>query len=358
MERADESKIRDPDLKARLEEARGKFVFEVVARTLVAEQEKRDRDAAKKAEREAKLAAMPRERRRRAVIREVLESKPPLITDIRHIHSVLAVCGLPYGRLPVEERRFERRQGNMSLVIHAGEILTPKGEWVPQPLPFGPKARLILMHLCSEAVRQKSATIDIADTFTAFVRELGFADNGGRGGALTAFRQQLNALAACDIRIGAFDGLISKTKSFKPIDDFEVWLSNDPAQQSLWPSTLTFSSTMFDSLQRHAIPVNLGAARAFAGSARKLDLYFWLGWRIHNLNAPLQISWEALSIQFGQGFTRKRAFRAKLAEEITQIREVLPKLPIILDERGLRLQPADPSVLALPAPKPAKSKNK
>ena len=61
--------------------------------------------------------------------------------------------------------------------------------------------RIILMHLCSEAVRQKSATIDIADTFTGFVRDLGFPDSGGKKGPLTAFKEQLNALSACTMRM-------------------------------------------------------------------------------------------------------------------------------------------------------------
>ena len=108
----------------------------------------------------------------------------------------------------------------------------------------------------------------------------------------------------------------------------------------LWPSTVTFSEAMYNSLERHALPVNGNAVRAFAGSARKLDLYFWLGYRLYNINSPLRISWEALAGQFGQGFTRPRAFRSQLAEEINHIREIFPKLPLRLDQDGLHLEPA------------------
>ena len=37
-----------------------------------------------------------------------------------------------------------------------------------------------MMHLCSEAVRQKSATIAIADNLTAFMRDMGFPPPAGR----------------------------------------------------------------------------------------------------------------------------------------------------------------------------------
>jgi hypothetical protein len=111
---------------------------------------------------------------------------------------------------------------------------------------------------------------------------------------------------------------------------------------------------MFESLQKHALPVNLRAVRTFQGSARKLDLYFWLGYRLHNLEKPLSIGWEALGQQFGEGFARERDFRRRLAEELKHIAEVFPKLPIKLTESGLILAPAGPEVLALPKPKLSK----
>ncbi|MGE6786708.1 replication protein RepA [Ensifer adhaerens] len=345
----DLSQIRDPDLRQKLAIARDRFkipaVFAVEANQLIAEQQARD---AIKANRTAELAAMPREKRRRALTLDHFLDDAPTAEDIRHIHSVLAICGLPYERQPVETREYSRVQGNMGIMVQAGATLGPDGQWVNQPLPFGPKARLILMHLCSEAIRQKSPTIEIADTFTAFVREMGFSDSGGKKGPLTAFREQLNALAACSIRIASTEPNRMKAKQFFPIEDMEVWLSSDTRQKSLWPSTVTFSAAMYESLQRHALPVNARVVRAFQGSARKLDIYYWAGWRIYNINEPLMIGWDAIAEQFGSGFARQRAFKAKFNEEIEHIKEVLPKLPLKLTESGLILQPADPDVLALP----------
>jgi hypothetical protein len=327
-----------------------------MARVLARTQVERDAAAAKAAARRAELNAMPREQRRRSIVREVFENTPPSPKDLRHIHSVLAICGLPHERQPLEVRRYVREQGQMSLAVYAQDLPNAEGKLMPQPLPWGPKARLILMHLCSEAVRQKSATIELAETFTAFVRDMGFDDAGGPRGALTAFREQLNALAACSMRLTAWNGTTMKTKSFVPIEDFELWLSADPNQRSLWPSKLTFSPTMYESLQKHAVPVNVRAVKAFAGSSRKLDLYFWLGYRIHNIDQPLNISWNALSSQFGEGFTRERKFRELFTRELGHIAEVFPKLPAKLTQNGLTLQPAGPEVLALPSPKPLKTR--
>ena len=48
-------------------------------------------------------------------------------------------------------RDFERKQGNMAIDVQAGFLRDGQGNKILQPLPFGPKVRLILMHLCSEA---------------------------------------------------------------------------------------------------------------------------------------------------------------------------------------------------------------
>lgn len=332
--------IRDADLIAELEAARGTFGFDFKVRALADQQRERDR-----------LAALGREQRRRAIVRRDLEETKPALDDMRHIHSVLAICGLPYRRLPPDVRDFERKQGNMALDVSAGFLRDPDGNKILQPVPFGPKARLILMHLCSEAIRQKSATIDIADTFTGFVRDVGFPDSGGKRGPLTAFKEQLNALSACTMRMSVWTGERVRTRTITPIEDIDLWLAANPDQRSLWPSTVTFSPSMYESLKRHALPVNVKAVRAFAGSARKLDLYFWLGYRMHNIDRKLVISWQALAEQFGEGYTRDRAFKHDFDQSLADIKDVFPKLPVTLDEHGIHLRPADADVLALPAPR-------
>ena len=339
MTTPDAPATRDPDLLAELETYRGRPGFNFIEMSVVARQQERDR-----------LAAMAPGKRRRAVARTAFENQPANLDDLRHIHSVLAICGLPYKRLPIEVREFERRQGNMALDVSAGSLRNDKGENIPQPLPFGPKARLIFMHLCSQAVYNKSPTIDLNETFTAFVRELGFNDSGGPRGALTAFKHQLNALAACTMKVSVWQpGVGVRTERITPIKSFELWLSDNMHQRALWPSSLTFSTDFYDSLRAHALPVNIRAIRAFASSARTLDAYYWLGYRMTRLKAPVTISWTALAEQFGGGFARQRDFKASFLRDIADITELFPKIPITITERGLVLKPATPDVLALPS---------
>ncbi|WP_239510413.1 replication protein RepA, partial [Klebsiella pneumoniae] len=66
--------------------------------------------------------------------------------------------------------------------------------------------RLVLLHLCTEAVRQRSPEIEVARSLSGFMREMGFAVTGGERGTIRQFKEQLNRLAACTMQIGLWDG--------------------------------------------------------------------------------------------------------------------------------------------------------
>lgn len=333
--------IRDADLIAELEAARGKSGFEFTQRAVALKQAERDQ-----------LMALPRDARRRQAVRRRLEASPLDTEDLRHIHSVLAICGLPYTRQPLDVREYERRQGRMSLVVEAGKLRNPEnGERALQPLPFGPKSRLLLMHLCSEAIRQKGPTIEIADSLSAFIRDMGFAVTGGSRGTLRAFKEQINALAACKLSVGMWDGSRAVEYQGMPFSRIDVWLPTNPDQMMLWPSTLTFSMDFYSSLAKHALPIRAEAVRAFAGSARKLDMYFWFNYRLHRLREPTLLPWTALATQFGGDYGRQRDFKKGFADDLRDVLDVFPKLPVTLSEAGLEIAPAGPDVLLLPAPR-------
>lgn len=330
--------IRDTDLIAELEAHRGSVAYSAMVGVIADKQTKRDH-----------LAALPRDARRRAIVRQNLENEPSDKEDLRHIHSVLAMCGLPYTRQPIDVREYERKQGRMSLVVEAGKLRSPEtGERVAQPLPFGPKSRLLLMHLCSEAIRQKSATIEIADSLTGFIHDMGFPVTGGKKGTLNAFKEQINALAACKLSVGMWDGNRSVEYQGMPFSRIDVWLPTNPDQMMLWPSTLTFSMDFYITLAKHALPIRAEAVRAFSGSARKLDMYFWFNYRLHRLRQPTVLSWDSLAGQFGGAFGRQRDFRRGFADDLKDVLDVFPKLPVKLSETGLEMMPAGPDVLALP----------
>ena len=123
--------------------------------------------------------------------------------DLAFLHVVLAQCGLPYREPASGTRDHIRRNGRASLIVTAGHLFHPKtGEPLLQGIPYGAKPRLLMIHLCTEAVRRQTATIPIADSMSAFMRELGLSVTGGAKGTIGRFKEQLNRLAAARLQIG------------------------------------------------------------------------------------------------------------------------------------------------------------
>jgi len=118
---------------------------------------------------------------------------------------MLCQTGLPY-RNQNELRRWERNNGRVSLEIEAGRALDPKkNEYIDVPLPFGTKARLVLIHLNSQAVKTGSPVIEVENSLTAFVKSL-----------------------------------LKRSPNGREIRDFK-----NPNQRVLWPSTVRLSQKYF-----------------------------------------------------------------------------------------------------------------
>ena len=169
-------------------------------------------------------------------------------------HSVLCQTGLPYRDPGEGVRLWKRKQGNAALEIEAGRIPDPaKGEHVNAGLPWGVKPRLILAHLNAEALRQGSSAIEIEASLSAFVKRIrGF--DGGR--EIRMFKEQLRCLEAATIRLAVFHGEHAYGINTHLIYAFELWLEKDDRQRVLWQSTIQLSHEYFESLQRHAVPLN------------------------------------------------------------------------------------------------------
>jgi hypothetical protein len=349
--------IRDADLLEEVERARGHFLFKTIVEHIAHKQEMRDREAAERCGVARKRAAMGRDQRRRDEVREVIENEPSTPDSIQHIHSVLALCGLPY-KEPKGEREFSRQYGRNTLNISAGRLTNPStGQMELQGLPYGPKARLVLLHLCTEAVRQRSARIEVADSLSGFIKQMGFPVTGGERGTLRQFKEQLNRLAACTMQLGLWDGESrSRTLNVPPFRQMDIWLSGHPDQRQLWSNTVQFHADFYENLIQHALPVDIRAARAFAGSARKLDMLFWMGYRLRTLQRPLRLTWDNLHQQFGADNASIRSFKQAFKGDLAHIKEVFPRLRVSLDDCGMQLLPTDPSEL-LVAPKPSKPRS-
>ncbi len=260
-------------------------------------------------------------------------------------HSVLTQCALPTVRQPPEVLVWERKQGRATLIVEAGRALDLKtGRFVQMALPYGPKARLILMHLNTEAIRRQSPVIPVEDSMTAFFRRLMGRTQDGR--QVRMLKAQLSALAAATIRMGLSSGETGVQVDTKIVGAFDLWWPEIGGQRVLWPATLRLSLDYYDSLSRHAVPLDERAIAALAHSAVALDIYCWLAQRLHRIppGAPQFIPWSALHEQFGQGYAELRNFRPFFLRLLKQVKAVYPDAVLDADGKGVRLWQSPPPV--------------
>jgi hypothetical protein len=264
--------------------------------------------------------------------------------EIAYQHSILCQTGLPYRDPGAAVREWERNQGNASLLIEAGKARDPdSGEWVKLGLPWGPKARLVLLHLNSEAIRTQSPEVDVGDSLTAFVKRLGLTTDGR---TVRTIKDQVGALSGALIRM-AFAGEKGAFQiDTKVVSGFDLWFPKDDRQRVLWPSVVRLSGDYFESLQRHAVPLDERAIAALSHSAMALDVYAWLAQRLHRIPKPHRqfIPWPMLKDQFGPDFERLRKFREKFMEALRQAHVVYPAAKIDVTGQGLFLYTSPPPI--------------
>lgn len=298
------------------------------------------------------LRALTRIERRIIEANCLISQEPP--ERMEFLHSCLCQVGLPRRR--VASRYFERHSGHVSVRLDAGALFNGI-EFVEQPLPYGVIPRLVMVHVSSEAVRTRNRSIAIGDSMRQFLGVLGISTSGGERGGYTAFKRQMEALAACRMTLGMHaDGRVV-TVDAKPIDRFEAWLQVDGTQRSLWPGVIELSERFYSTLAEHAVPLDYRALAALRHSALALDVYSWLAHRLRRVARPqgVKVSWQNLREQFGQEYACGKNFKREFRSLLGPVCRVYPDARLQEVPGGLILYPSRPPLaparVALSVPK-------
>ena len=280
-------------------------------------------------------------------IQERLLAPMPLPDDdeIVYQHSVLCQTSMPYRDPGDDVRAWQRSNGRVSLLIQAGKAYdAPHNTWIDVGLPHGPKPRLVLCYLNSEALRNQSPLLELEDSLTAFVRRTLGLDPKGRN--IRIVKEQLTRLASADFRFGMGQDGRSVTIKGSVIDGFELWTPKDEKQRVLWPTTVQFSHRYFESLMEHAVPLSEAAIGRLSNSAMGLDVYTWLAQRLHRVDPqrPAFVPWTSLKEQFGQGYASVREFRRVFNRTLKHVKAAYRAAKFDANERGMRLFNSPPPV--------------
>ena len=283
--------------------------------------------------------------RQRSLVDLAAEILAAETNDFAATYAGFCLTSLPHRDPGV--RIWERKNGRCSLLVEAGRI-SEGGRWLECGLPFGSKARLILLYMQTMAIRDQSRFIELGGSLHEWMKRLG-VPVGGKSYAY--IREQARRLSACTMYLGyATDEggeattktAIANTILLAPSRRYGV--ETAPSQGSLWEERIELSQPFYELLQNHPVPVYEPAIRRLQNNSAALDVYVWLCYRLHVLQEPTPISWARLKEQFGLQYATTYQFRPKFRDTLALALAVYPDARIKETKTGVTLYPSDPAV--------------
>jgi Plasmid encoded RepA protein len=262
-------------------------------------------------------------------------------SDIGYLFSGWAQAALPHRKLPDDEA-WQITTERVTLIVQPGLKPNPVGQPISVGVPYGSRARLILLYLQTEAVRTNSREVELGRSLHAWLRRLEIPIGGKQ---MASVRDQAERISRCrlsfQIRQGNRTGLVNQH-----ILDTSMFIEDDMAQGGLFVEKAMLSQTFFDELKKHPVPVEEAAVRQIANNSVALDVYCWLAYRLHSLSAPITISWKALHAQFGRSVARLDHFKEHFRSVLALATSVYPDANVEESDNGygLILKPSKPPV--------------
>jgi hypothetical protein len=263
--------------------------------------------------------------------------------EVAFTARLMVLATLPHSDPGEGVKEWGRTNGDFSLGISAGY---GKG------LPFGSYPRLLLVWLCSEAVRTRSRDIVLGDSLRGFMALLGLTVSGGKRGTVTGLREQMERLFASRVSAIYSGGKGWAFQSVEVVRDSALWWDEKrPDQAGLWESRVKLGERLFAEILAAPVPVDARILRAIKQSPLALDLYTWLTYRVSYLTEPVAISWPQLAEQLGAEYGDRKEFAREVRRQLRRIATLWPGLHYATPRGRLILSPSEPSVPRLRAPR-------
>jgi hypothetical protein len=143
----------------------------------------------------------PRERRRELGLIDAASAAMSELAedDLAFSHSGLCQTCLPHARPASNDLIWQRSSGRFHLMVSPGVVRGADGRAARVGVPYGTRARLIMIFLQTEGV--KGRTVSLGPSMSAWIRSLGLPVTGGPRGTIQAIREQSLRIARCEFTL-------------------------------------------------------------------------------------------------------------------------------------------------------------
>lgn len=256
-------------------------------------------------------------------------------------YSGFALTALPHRRLP-DDQPWERRGHRIRLLIEPGRLPIRGGGFKLYGVPYGSRARMILLYLQTRALQTDSREVELGRSMHDWLDRMGLSVGGQ---TYRDIREQASRIAACNLTF-AWEDANSVGFEKDSIVKGGIHFSTDrnSSQGTLWEDRVLLSEAFFRELKAHPVPIWEPALRHIQNNSTSIDIYIWLAYRLHSLSKSTTITWLAVFEQFGAGYARLRDFRKRFIEALQLALAVYPDARVEVEEHGLLLHPSPPPI--------------
>jgi hypothetical protein len=259
-------------------------------------------------------------------------------------YTGFCLTGLPHKKLP-DEQAWEKIGHKVRLLVEPGRMVRGKGPAELIGVPYGARARMILLYLQTEAVRTNSREVELGRSMRDWLGRMGLSWGGETGRAL---REQASRIAACSLKFFWEGEASSGWEAGRFVRSglrFHIrTATSDNRQPELWEDRVVLDEVFYDALRQHPVPLREAALRELADRSASLDLYVWLAYRLHTLKGATPVRWTALKEQFGASYGELHTFRRDFKKALAPAVAAYPEAQVEVSDEGVILQPSRPPV--------------
>jgi hypothetical protein len=240
---------------------------------------------------------------------------------------------------------WSRKNGDLTLTLRPGwDEKTGKNIGYP----YGTLPRLLLFWITTEAVRTKNPRIELGNSLSKFMEELGLDPyQGGKRSDVKRLQEQMRRL---------FQSTISFTQSTRGYSWINMqvapkgmlwWDEKKPTQTTLFENWIHLGEDFFKAITSSPVPVDMRILRALKRSPLALDFYSWATYTAYQTQQTGQsrsISWKLLHEQFGSEYKDTKEFTRKACLALLKVKSMYPEFDFERIYGGIKVLPSRSSI--------------
>jgi hypothetical protein len=262
----------------------------------------------------------------------------------RRLYGSRIVTCLPHRDLGEGRLQWRRVIGERAYLLecHAQQNADVLG------IPYGAKARIILLDLVDQAFRSGTPFVSLGLTTGAWISSMGIPLGGMTYGHV---RDQVRRIAACSLQTERMSmRLPTSGQSAAELGEAHHPAaandSNDMTPTMLRPASPRrgiLDDGLFHDVMDDPICLDRVGLQQISDNSWALDLYIWLASRLPKLTERKDKAWSEIVCTVDYGYSEARKIKAKILDTLALVLAIYPQARVKVTPGGLATWPSPPA---------------